>query len=122
MSMQRREVRISQGLLMDISPESARAYKIFELGFRHHETKLETDRLQRIAGVVHRIVGPGADDEELMASLASLGLLQDVKDMMVEMDKRDYVCLPELQLLACGNHLARRPEKEMRSLFYVELS
>ncbi|KAF9122407.1 hypothetical protein BGW39_009768 [Mortierella sp. 14UC] len=85
-----------------------------------HEAKLEADRLQSTAGAAIGLLGPGADDEKLMASLASLGLLQDVKDVMVTMDKYGFVCLPSLQLLACGDHLPQRPEKEMRSLFYVE--
>ena len=59
-------------------------------------------------------------DVELMTGLQKLGLLQDVRDMVLEMDGDDFVCLPELYQLAVGRlHLEQTPEKEMRSTFDI---
>ncbi|KAF9117946.1 hypothetical protein BGW39_001635, partial [Mortierella sp. 14UC] len=80
-------------------------------------TKVDLNLFSMVFGIEF---GMDTAAEEVLANLASLGLLQDVKDMMDEMDKHDYVCLPSLQLLACGNYLAQRPEKEMWSQFYFE--
>ena len=59
-------------------------------------------------------------DEELVASLRILGLLQEVKEKLVEMDTDEFVCLPELRWLAYGHHLAQPTEKEFQSLYYCE--
>lgn len=66
------------------------------------------------------ILGVRAGDEELLASLKNLSLLQDVIDMVTEMDADDFVCLSSLRRLACGRHLEQSPEKEISSIFYVE--
>lgn len=59
---------------------------------------------------------------ELMTGLQKLGLLQDVRDMVLEMDGDDFVCLPELYQLAVGRvHLEQAPEKEIRSTFEAPL-
>ncbi|KAG0274016.1 hypothetical protein BGZ95_010184 [Linnemannia exigua] len=85
------------------------------------EAALEAKRLERIsAGANMAIIGEGAEDVELMDSLKNLGLLLDVKIMVEKMNDIDFVCLPELRLLACGRHLEQSPEKEMRSVFYVK--
>lgn len=89
------------------------------------DIELEAERLRSSSGsnnseVEGNILGVENAGEELMASLKNLGLFQDMKDMVAEMDADGFVCLPELRWLACGNHLPQLPEKEMRSLFYVE--
>ncbi|KAF9082191.1 hypothetical protein BGX23_012721 [Mortierella sp. AD031] len=84
------------------------------------EATLEVVRLWTNSTIANDILGSGTDDPELMARLKNLGLLQDVKEMVEEMDSDDFVCLPELRQLACGSHLEQTPEKELRSLFYVQ--
>ncbi|KAF9090287.1 hypothetical protein BGX29_011555 [Mortierella sp. GBA35] len=84
------------------------------------EATLEVVRLWTNNTIANDILGSGTDDPELMAGLKNLGLLQDVKEMLEEMDSDDFVCLPELRQLACGSHLEQTPEKELRSLFYVQ--
>ncbi|KAH7059967.1 hypothetical protein BKA57DRAFT_446076 [Linnemannia elongata] len=79
--------------------------------------RLETDTG---ANCVRRAASAAArgDDVELMTGLQKLGLLQDVRDMVLEMDGDNFVCLPELYQLAVGQfHLEQTPEKEMRSTF-----
>ena len=83
------------------------------------ESWVESDRLSNTT-LGTEILGTGAQDNELMAGLKNLGLMQDVKDMVAEMDTDDFVLLPELRQLACGRHLEQSPEKEMRSIFYVK--
>ncbi|KAG0315699.1 hypothetical protein BGZ97_007933 [Linnemannia gamsii] len=80
------------------------------------EAVMEITRLAKSEG--NEVLGVGDGDGGLLVSMRNLGMLQDVKDMVVEMDTDEFVCLPELQQLACGNHLEQRPEKEIRSLFY----
>ncbi|KAF9097521.1 hypothetical protein BGX23_008599 [Mortierella sp. AD031] len=84
------------------------------------EAVLEAARLESNTTATNDLLGKGADNLELMAGLKSLGLLQDVKDMVEEMDTDGFVCLPELRQVACGYHLEQSPEKEMRSVFYVD--
>ncbi|KAG0217429.1 hypothetical protein BGX33_010614 [Mortierella sp. NVP41] len=79
------------------------------------EAVLEAARLESNTTATNDLLGKGADNLELMAGLKSLGLLQDVKDMVEEMDTDGFVCLPELRQVACGYHLEQSPEKEMRS-------
>ncbi|KAF9334935.1 hypothetical protein BGZ91_010671 [Linnemannia elongata] len=77
--------------------------------------RLETDTG---ASSVRRTAAAAArgDDVELMTGLQKLGLLQDVRDMVLEMDGDNFVCLPELYQLAVGQfHLEQTPEKEMRT-------
>ncbi|KAG0289649.1 hypothetical protein BGZ96_006843 [Linnemannia gamsii] len=79
-----------------------------------NSSSMETDQVLRAAA--------GAKDRDggLMTDMQNLGLLQDVKDMILEMDRDAFVCLPELYQLAVGRlHLEQTPEKEMRSTFDV---
>ncbi|KAF9278928.1 hypothetical protein BGZ88_000274 [Linnemannia elongata] len=85
------------------------------------ETVKEGARLETDTGAncVRRAAAAArGDDVELMTGLQKLGLLQDVRDMVLEMDGDNFVCLPELYQLAVGQfHLEQTPEKEMRSTF-----
>ncbi|KAG0080958.1 hypothetical protein BGZ90_010724 [Linnemannia elongata] len=88
----------------------------------HLEPVKERARLETDTGAssVRRTAAAAArgDDVELMTGLQKLGLLQDVRDMVLEMDGDNFVCLPELYQLAVGQfHLEQTPEKEMRSTF-----
>ncbi|KAK3819411.1 MAG: hypothetical protein JOS17DRAFT_794066 [Linnemannia elongata] len=47
---------------------------------------MEAGRLENSAGVVEGILGPRADDEDVVRGLRNLGLLQDVANTVVEMD------------------------------------
>lgn len=82
------------------------------------EAMLEADRLEKSAGIVDEILGARADDEEVVAGLTNLGLLQDVMDTVTEMDTDEYKILPELFKVACGLHHEQNPEKEIKALFH----
>ncbi|KAK5829017.1 hypothetical protein F5H01DRAFT_315925 [Linnemannia elongata] len=81
------------------------------------ESMLEADRVEKNAGIVDEILGPRADDEEVVTGLKNLGLLQDVVDTVAEMDTDEYIILPELFKVACGLHHERNPENEIKALF-----
>ncbi|KAK3806228.1 MAG: hypothetical protein JOS17DRAFT_767683 [Linnemannia elongata] len=79
------------------------------------KTHTGTDFVQGAAAAAVR-----CEDVKLMTGLQKLGLLQDVREMVLEMDRNDFVCLPELYELAVGRiHLEQPPEKEMRSTFDI---
>lgn len=79
---------------------------------------MEAGRLENSAGVVEGILGPRADDEDVVRGLRNLGLLQDVANTVVEMDTDGYEILPELFKIALYHHVfEQNPEKEMTSLF-----
>ncbi|OAQ36855.1 hypothetical protein K457DRAFT_886258 [Linnemannia elongata AG-77] len=84
------------------------------------EAELDTERMKNRTVEDEDVLGVEGDYDDLMSSIRHLGLLQDVKELLLEMDRGDFECLPELQVVACGNHLPRRPEREMGSLFSME--
>lgn len=95
-------------------------------GWKHMpalEAAKEEARLKNSSMETDQVLGAAAakgPDGELIADLQNLGLLQDVKDMIFEMDRDDFVYLPELYQLAAGRlHLEQTPEKEMRSIFDI---
>ncbi|KAF9548677.1 hypothetical protein EC957_005916 [Mortierella hygrophila] len=78
------------------------------------EAVKERARLKTGTGTNYVQGAVGGQDVELMTGLQKLGLLEDVRDMVLEMDGDDFVCLPELYQLAVGRpHLEQTPEKEM---------
>ncbi|KAK3819426.1 MAG: hypothetical protein JOS17DRAFT_756413 [Linnemannia elongata] len=81
---------------------------------------LEERRLNNRTGAHSIILGEGAEDVELMDSMKNLGLLQDVKDMLQEMNKEDFVCLPDLRLFGCCGQLEQSPERVFRSVLAHE--
>ncbi|KAF9339534.1 hypothetical protein BGZ91_005618 [Linnemannia elongata] len=81
------------------------------------ESMLEADRVEKNAGIVDEILGPRADDDEVVTGLKNLGLLQDVVDTVAEMDTDEHTILPELFKVACGLHHERNPEYEIKALF-----
>lgn len=81
------------------------------------EAALDTERMKSRTEEDKDILSVEGDYDDLMSSIRHLGLLQDVKEVLLEMDRRDFECLPELHVVACGDHLPQRPEREMRSLF-----
>lgn len=68
------------------------------------------------------ILGMEVGDVELLESMDNLGLLQDVKDMVEEMDKDGFVCLPELRRLGYCGQLEQHPERVLKSVFYKRSS
>ncbi|KAK3819390.1 MAG: hypothetical protein JOS17DRAFT_756336 [Linnemannia elongata] len=83
------------------------------------EAALDTERMKIMTEEDKDVLKVVGDYDDLMSSIRHLGLLQDVKEVLLEMDRRDFECLPELQVVACGDHLPQRPEKEMMSLFFL---
>ncbi|OAQ36844.1 hypothetical protein K457DRAFT_150945 [Linnemannia elongata AG-77] len=83
------------------------------------EAAMEAGRLENSsASVADEILGPRADDEDVVRGLRNLGLLQDVANTVGEMDTDGYEILPELFKIALYHHeLEQNPEKEMKSLF-----
>ncbi|KAG0283936.1 hypothetical protein BGZ97_008360, partial [Linnemannia gamsii] len=86
------------------------------------EAALDMEREKNRTAEDSEVIGAEEDSDNLMMmkNLRNLGLLQDVKDVLLEMDRRNFEYLPELQEVACGDHLPQRPEKEIRSLFYMK--
>jgi hypothetical protein len=86
------------------------------------EAALDMEREKNRTAEDSEVIGAEEDSDNLMMmkNLRNLGLLQDVKDVLLEMDRRNFEYLPELQEIACGDHLPQRPEKEIRSLFYMK--
>ncbi|KAK5829028.1 hypothetical protein F5H01DRAFT_374424 [Linnemannia elongata] len=83
------------------------------------EAAMEAGRLENSsASVADEILGPRADDEDVVRGLRNLGLLQDVANTVGEMDTDGYEILPELFKIALYHHeFEQNPEKEMKSLF-----
>lgn len=83
------------------------------------EAALDMERMKKRTAEDKMIVGVEESFENLIMSLRYLGRLQDVKDVLLEMDRCDFEYLLELQVVACDNHLPQSPEKEIRALFYI---
>ncbi|KAG0070604.1 hypothetical protein BGZ89_000236 [Linnemannia elongata] len=81
------------------------------------ETVLEEGRLNNSTSAHNMILGDGAEDVELMDKMKNLGLLRDVKDMLEEMNREDFVCLPDLRRLSCCGEFEQSPERALRSVF-----
>ncbi|KAF9079396.1 hypothetical protein BGX23_004197 [Mortierella sp. AD031] len=65
----------------------------------------------------HRLECHNSNTNNNTTTVANLGLLRDVKEMVEKMDTDEFVCLPELDKLAIGDRLERTCEKELRSIF-----
>jgi hypothetical protein len=88
-----------------------------------NEAVQESGRLESITlGERSVILGMGTNDVELLDSMKNLGLLQDVKEMVDEMDKDGFVCLPELRRLGYCGQLEQHPERVIKSVFYERSS
>ncbi|KAF9117697.1 hypothetical protein BGX30_005229 [Mortierella sp. GBA39] len=84
------------------------------------EDALDTEGMRNRTLEDNNVIGEEGDYNDLSSSIRHLGLLHDVKEVLLEMDRRDFEYLSALQVVACGDHLPKPPEREMRSLFNMD--